>query len=69
MRVTPTLTLYSPGAASAQIRRLTGAAAADMTASVTLNASEASVDVSGTGDASGAVGDQCGVHLSADAEL
>jgi hypothetical protein len=63
-----TLTLYSPGSASAQVRQISGTAA-DLTASATANSTESGVDVTATGAATGAVGDQVGVHISADAEL
>jgi len=70
MRAQPTtITTYSPGAASAQIRRLSGAAAADMTATAVANSNANSVDFTGTGDAAGTAGDQCAVHATADAEL
>lgn len=69
MRVTPTtLTTYNPAALNAQVRQI-GGTAADLTATATANATEASVDITATGAAAGAVGDQCGVHVSADAEL
>jgi hypothetical protein len=64
-----TLTLYNPGAANAQARRVSGAAAADQTATVTANSTEHSADWTCTGDAAGTVGDRIIVHMSADAEL
>lgn len=63
-----TTTTYNPAAANAQIRQI-GGVAADLTAVATANATENSVDITGTGVAGGAVGDQCGVHVSVDAEL
>ena len=69
MRATPTITLYNPGAANAQARRVSGAAAADQTATATLNSNPHSFGVTCTGDAAGTVGDEIIVHFSSDAEL
>lgn len=69
MRVTPaTITTYNPGAANAQVRQTSGTVA-DLTATATANATSQSVDVTATGAAGGAVGDQASVHISADAEI
>lgn len=68
MRATPTLTLYNPSVANAQIRQYNGTAA-DLTASAVANATDNSTDVTGTGAAGGAVGDGFAVHISADAEI
>lgn len=69
LRGTPVVTLYNPGAANAQARRVSGAAAADQTATATANSTAAQVNITCTGDAAGTVGDQIIVHASADAEL
>ncbi len=63
-----TVTTYNPGAANAQVRQI-GGTAGDLTATATANITEQSVDVTATGIATGAVGDQVGVHLSAEAFL
>lgn len=63
-----TLTTYNPAAANAQVRQI-GGTAADLTATAAANSTEQSVDITATGAAGGAVGDQCGVHVTADAEL
>lgn len=63
-----TLTTYNPAAANAQVRQI-GGTASDLTATATANSTEQSVDITATGVATGAVGDQCGVHVTADAEL
>ena len=64
-----TVTLYNPGVANAQARRTTGAAAADQTATATKDISAGSVSITATGDASGVVGNQVILHVSADAEI
>ena len=65
-----TLTMYNPGAANANARRVTGTSApADQSATATVNSTAQSVEVTCTGDANGAFGDQLLIHLSADAEL
>jgi len=70
MRITPaTVTTFNPGAAGAQARRVSGAAAADQTATTVFNTTETSTTVSATGDAAGVVGDEVIVHVSADAEI
>ena len=60
-------TLYNPLAANAQIRNFTDSA--DFTSSTTTVNSEQSFIISGTGNAGLAVGEQYGVHWTADAEL
>lgn len=69
MRATPTMTYFSPGAASAQARRISGAASADQTATATNYNFPTNVDVSFTGDAAGTVGDRVVLHATADAEF
>lgn len=70
MRTTPTtVTLFNPGAAGAQARRVTGAAAADQTVTTSSNASDLGLEITATGDAAGTVGDQVVVHFTADAEF
>ena len=66
-RATPTLTLYNPAAANAQVRDLT--AAGDTTATATTNISTLGFGVTCTGNAGGAVGGSLGVHWQADARL
>lgn len=68
MRAAPTVTLFNPGAANAQVRQISGTAA-DLTASTSANITSESTDVTATGAAGGAVGDQVGIHLTADASL
>jgi hypothetical protein len=63
-----TITLFNPAAANAQIRQI-GGTAADLTASASANSTEQSVDFTGTGAAAGTVGDQVGLHATADAEI
>jgi hypothetical protein len=63
-----TLTTYNPGVANAAVRQI-GGTAADLTATATANSTDSSVDITATGVAAGTVGDQVGVHVSADAEL
>lgn len=62
------LTTYNPAVANAQVRQI-GGTATDLTATATANSTEQSVDITATGASTGAVGDQCGVHVTADAEL
>lgn len=68
MRGTPTVTTYNPGAAGAQGRQITGTAA-DLTVTTVSNQSERAVEVTATGAAASAVGDQAAIHLTADAEM
>lgn len=67
-RAPTTNTTYNPGAANAQVRQISGTAA-DLTATAIANVTENSLDVTATGAAGGAVGDQVGVHVSADCSL
>src|SRR4030095_13691077 len=60
-----TLTLFNPGAAGAQIRNITDSA--DLTASTITANGEQGCHIAGTNSAGGAVGDQLGVHFTADA--
>jgi hypothetical protein len=62
-----TVTLYNPGAANALARNLTGAA--DMGATAATAQLDSSVMVISTGVAATAVGDQIGLHITADAEV
>jgi hypothetical protein len=64
----PTVTLYNPAAANAQVRQI-GGTAADLTATATANINMNSVDITATGAAGGTVGDQCGIHGLAESEL
>jgi len=68
---TPTVTLFTPTAAGAQIWRFSGAAAAAFTATAirTNSTTDRGCVVTGTGDGSNAVGDLIGVHYTADAEF
>jgi hypothetical protein len=68
MYKTPTVTLFNPAAANAQVRQI-GGTAGDLTASASANITDSSADVTATGISTGAVGDQCGIHLTADAEI
>jgi hypothetical protein len=62
-----TVTLYNPGAANALQRNLTGVA--DMGATASTAQLDASVMNIATGVAATAVGDQIGIHITADAEF
>lgn len=67
MHRTPhTVTLFNPAAANALIRNLTGAA--DMGATAATAQLDSSVMVIATGVAATAVGDQIGLHITADCE-
>lgn len=68
MRGTPTMVTYNPAVANAQVRQV-GGTAADLTATAAGNTTSESVDITATGAATGVVGDQIEVHVSADAEL
>jgi hypothetical protein len=69
LRAVPTVVLFGPGSATAQARRITGAAAADQAATAIANNTAKSLDITCTGDALGVVGDQVVIHFTADAEL
>lgn len=63
----PTVTLYNPVSANAQVRQI-GGTASDLTATASA-VTEQALEVTATGVAAGAVGDQCGIHATVDAEL
>jgi hypothetical protein len=67
MRKTPTVTLYNPAAANAQVRDET--AAGDLTASATANVNRKGFNVAATGNAGTAIAGMLGIHWTADAEL
>lgn len=67
MRASPTVTTYSPAAASAECYDVT--AAAVCTATAIVNKTVKGLAVTCTGNAGGAVGDAIGVHLAMTAEL
>ncbi|MCW1908619.1 MAG: hypothetical protein KIH63_004730 [Candidatus Saccharibacteria bacterium] len=67
MRATPTITLYNPTAANAQINDQT--AAADYTGSTTATVSRGGFAVTGTSAAGSAVNGRAIFHYTADAEL
>lgn len=67
MRATPTLTLYNPAAANAQVRDET--AAADCTATATANVSRKGFTVTATGAAGTAIAGMLGVHYLAESDL
>lgn len=62
-----TVTLYNPAAANALIRNITGTA--DMGATAATAQLDASTIVIATGVAATAIGDQIGIHITADAEI
>ena len=68
---TPTVTFFTPTAAGAQVFRLSGTTPAIQTATAARASSttDRGVVVTATGDAAGVIGDLCGVHYTADAEL
>jgi hypothetical protein len=66
-RAAPTVTLYNPQAANAQIRDQI--VDADFTGSVAFNVTENGMSLFGTGAAATAAGNRVGVHWTADAEL
>ena len=66
-RIAPTMTFYNPSAASAQIRD--AVAAANFTGTTYNQRSIYGFNMTGTGAAGTAVGNICGVHWTADAEL
>lgn len=66
-RTPPTVTLFNPGAANALQRNLTGVA--DMGATASTAQLDSSVMNIATGVAATAVGDQIGIHITADAEI
>lgn len=69
MRVAPTITLYCPTEASAQVDRLTGTTPIAHTATATADITIAGLYVTSTGTTNTAVGDVIGVHYAATAEI
>jgi hypothetical protein len=67
MRANPTITLFNPAAANAQVRDFDGTA--DTSASVAQNVSERGFVVTCTGNAGTAVGNNLLFHWTASAEL
>jgi hypothetical protein len=67
MRIAPTITLFNPAAANAQVRDITGAV--DCSASAGGNITEQAFEITCTGNAATAVGNVLGVHWTADARL
>lgn len=66
-RASPTMTLFNPAAANAQVRNLTDGA--DMTASAAANISDSGFEVTYTGTAGTAVGERTAIHFTADSSL
>jgi hypothetical protein len=66
---TPTLTLFTPTAAGAQVFRIDGTTPAVQTATAQSLVSDRGAFVSATGDAAGSVGDMVAVHWTAEAEF
>jgi hypothetical protein len=67
--VNPTITLYTPVGAGAVPYRITGTTPAVQTTVVQTGIHDFGLQVQATGDAAGTVGDVCGVHWTAEAEL
>ncbi len=67
MRTFPTLVLYNPSAANAQVRNETGGA--DCSATTVQNVSDSAFEITCTGNGGGAAGDWLGIHWVADARL
>lgn len=65
----PTVTIYCPTEASAQIDRLSGATPIAHTATAQQDGTDSGVTVTSTGTANTAVGDIIGLHYAADADL
>ena len=68
-KIPPTVTLFTPIGAGAVPYRITGTTPAVQTAVATRGPTDRGITVTATGDANGAVGDLCGVHFTADAEI
>lgn len=68
LRANGTATTFNPAVANAAVRQISGTAG-DLTATAVANQTNTSLDVTATGIATGAVGDQCGVHVAVDAAL
>lgn len=67
LRGNPTFTLYNPSAANAQMRDVTGAV--DTTVTATAVSTAVSANITATGNAATAVGNQLAIHYIADAEI
>lgn len=67
MRIAPTITLFNPAAANAQVRDET--AAADCSAGATANVNRKGLNVTATGAAGTAIAGLLGIHWTAEAEL
>lgn len=69
MRGTPSMTFYNPAAANAQVRDVTASVDCSATGVAASSATEKSMAVVTTGNASTAVGNLLSVHWAADAEV
>ena len=69
LRITPTLTLFTPVGAGAVPYRIDGTTPAVQTSVAQVGLLQTGVTITATGDAAGAVGDLVGVHYTADAEI
>jgi hypothetical protein len=67
LRGNPTFSLFNPSAANAQMRDVTGAV--DTTATATAASTAVSANITATGNAATAVGNQLAIHYTADAEI
>lgn len=67
MRAAPTITFFNPEAANAQARNLTQDL--DCTSTTAVNVTQNGFGIIATGHANGVVGDDLGVHFTADARL
>jgi hypothetical protein len=67
MRATPTITIFNPAAANAQIRNETRNQ--DLSASAGFNTSDRAFGIAGTGSAGTVVGDVLGFHITADSGI
>lgn len=67
MRGAPTLTLFNPSAANAQIRNVTNSS--NYTSTATSTATDMGFQVTGTSPSGTAAGDVCGIHWTAEAEI
>lgn len=69
MRTIPTnVLLFNPASANGEIRQVSGTAS-DLTGSAVSNSTSESADITATGVATGAVGDQVAIHATADASF
>lgn len=64
-----TITSYSPSAASVEVTNITGAVQHTATAVVTQTGSDEAIVFTSTGNAAGTVGQRCGLHITASAEI